>query len=221
MNTPLFPSTDVFNEVLQKIIPCKPVDDIEQLITHFLQCAQPVPTHQALTFNPYTPQIYLLTEGVVHLHRQSDHLLLSSIYARHVIGLAELLHPVGKTYLRREPECKISAVSRETVLSILNESPVLWSSVSRLLAYHLHFSSLRDLHLINHHAYDAVRGKLIELMSAPIAIRRRLSALRYIQERTTLSRSMILKLLSELRMGGYIEMKRGCLTSISILPLHY
>ncbi|CAI8979795.1 helix-turn-helix domain-containing protein [Pseudomonas chlororaphis] len=212
---------DTFDEAFQKIIPYKPLDCINQLISVFSPKAQLIPAHRSLSFSPRAPRVYLLTEGVVHLHRQSDHLLLSSIYARHVIGLAELLHPVGKIYLRREPDCQISSISGEDALDILNGSPMLWSPVSRVLAYHLHVSSLRDLHLNSPHAYDAVRGKLIELMNTPFAVRQRLSVLRYIQERTTLSRSMILKLLSELREGGYIEMKKGCLVSISLLPLHY
>ena len=212
---------DPFNDALQKIIPHKPSDTISDLITLLLPEASPITTRRSRQFNKNNPQIYLLLQGTVHLHRQSDDLLMTTIYAPHIIGLAELLHPVGKTYLHLDKGCEIHAIAGNKVLQILNAQPMLWADAARILAYHLQFASLRDLHLLNNHAYDAIRGKLLELMNASESTRKEYSALRYIQERTKLARSTILKCLSDLKTGGYIGMEKGHLTQIFTLPHRY
>jgi hypothetical protein len=212
---------DPFIDALQKIIPHKPSEIISDLLALLLPEASPITARRSRQFSKSNPQIYLLLQGAVHLHRQSDDLLITTIYAPHIIGLAELLHPVGKTYLHLDKGCEIHAIAGSKVLQTFNDQPMLWADVARILAYHLHFASLRDLHLLNNHAYDAIRGKLLELMNTPETTRKEYSALRYIQERTTLARSTILKCLSDLKTGGYIEMEKGHLTQIFTLPLRY
>ncbi|MGO4744570.1 helix-turn-helix domain-containing protein [Serratia quinivorans] len=215
------PDNDHFNDALQKIIPHKPSDIIAHLIAELQPEAVAVTARRSRQFSSKNPQIYLLLRGAVHLHRQSDDLLMTTIYAPHIIGLAELLHPVGKTYLHLDRDCEIHVVAGGKVLQKLDQQPMLWADVSRILAYQLHFASLRDLHLLNNHAYDAIRGKLLELINAPENTRLEYSALRYIQERTTLARSTILKCLGDLKTGGYIAMEKGHLTQVFNLPQRY
>jgi hypothetical protein len=214
-------ANDHFNDALQKILPHKPHDIIADLMAALQPEASAITARRSRQFSGKNPQVYLLLRGAVHLHRQSDDLLMTTIYAPHIIGLAELLHPVGKTYLHLDKDCEIHAVAGAKVLQKLNEQPRLWADVARILAYQLHFASLRDLHLLNNHAYDAIRGKLLELMNAPASTRSQYSALRYIQERTTLARSTILKCLSDLKTGGYIAMEKGHLTQVFNLPQRY
>lgn len=215
------PGNDHFNDALQKIIPHKPSDIIARLMAELKPEAVEVTARRSRQFSGKNPQVFLLLKGAVNLHRQSDDLLMTTIYAPHIIGLAELLHPVGQTYLHLEKDCEIHVVAGSKVLQKLDQHPMLWADVSRILAYQLHFASLRDLHLLNNHAYDAIRGKLLELINAPESTRLDYSALRYIQERTTLARSTILKCLSDLKTGGYIAMEKGHLTQVFNLPQRY
>ena len=43
----------------------------------------------------------------------------------------------------------------------------------------------------------------------------------YILEKTRLSRSRVIKILGDLRIGGYIEINRGILIKINKLPENY
>jgi hypothetical protein len=43
----------------------------------------------------------------------------------------------------------------------------------------------------------------------------------YVQEKTLLSRSGIMKMLSDLKRGGHIEVERGVLIAVNKLPVKY
>ena len=70
-------------------------------------------------------------------------------------------------------------------------------------------------------AYEIVRVQLQELMSEPAEYRHDVSAAQYIQQKTSLSRSSIMKILAQLKKGGYISIENGILLTIEHLPLKY
>ena len=64
-----------------------------------------------------------------------------------------------------------------------------------------------------------MRDHLQEMSQLPEETRMRISILDYIQERTHLSRSSVLNVLSALKNGNYIEFKRGgYLVNLNKLP---
>ena len=64
-----------------------------------------------------------------------------------------------------------------------------------------------------------IRNLLLEMMLLTEETRQRVYILEYIQDRTHLSRSSILNVLSALKKGGYIAFARGgYLQSIASLP---
>lgn len=64
-----------------------------------------------------------------------------------------------------------------------------------------------------------IRNHLEEMILLPEETRKRVSILDYIQDRTHLSRSSVLNVVSALKKGGYIDFERGgYLTSINKLP---
>lgn len=66
-----------------------------------------------------------------------------------------------------------------------------------------------------------IRSLLIEMSNEPDEIIRNYSIEKYISERCYLGRSGIMKILSDLRKGGYVEIKRGKLIKIIKLPEKY
>jgi CRP-like cAMP-binding protein len=97
----------------------------------------------------------------------------------------------------------------------------LWEHFARLLMYsasrvYEHCAMISQLS-----AYDIICTQLVELMQEPESIREHTTAANYIKSRTWLSRSGIMRILSELRTGGYITMQRGVLQEINHLPLKY
>ncbi|WP_244207820.1 helix-turn-helix domain-containing protein [Rahnella inusitata] len=52
-------------------------------------------------------------------------------------------------------------------------------------------------------------------------MRENIAAANYIQLKTQLSRSTIMKVLAQLKQGGYVKIDNGILKEISHLPLRY
>ena len=67
-------------------------------------------------------------------------------------------------------------------------------------------------------SYDIIKSQLIELMSENEKYRNSITAENYIRDKTNLSRSGIMRILSELKEGGYIEINRGILMMVHQLP---
>ena len=77
----------------------------------------------------------------------------------------------------------------------------------------------RDDLVLQQRTYSVIRNHLMEMLLLSEETRLRVSMLEYIQDRTHLSRSSILNVLSALKKGGYIESARGgYLQSITSSP---
>lgn len=97
----------------------------------------------------------------------------------------------------------------------------LWHDVARFLAYRLMVMCVRDRELVGVDSYLKVRALLIEIWAYPDEYRQSINVLNFVQRRTGISRSRTLKLLSELKKGGYINIENGRLISIWKLPAAY
>ncbi len=69
--------------------------------------------------------------------------------------------------------------------------------------------------------YELICNLLLSLSAESFEIRATTTALEYIQERSLLSRSGIMKTLATLKEGGYIVIKKGLLISINSLPKRF
>lgn len=208
----------------------RPEAAIRRLVEAFLPASRHVhlrpnrphvlgPGHQAL---------WLLTHGRIDLLRPHDGLILTTVHAPYVIGLSNMLHPHQSCLLQLSGECPspvlsahLRTVSPEAVEALLATQPALWQDVAGVLAYAVQFSAERDARLTTARAYDTVRALLQELMWGPEELRRQVSAMGYIERRTTLSRSAVALILKSLRDGQYIVMNQGRLLAINHLPEAY
>jgi len=70
-------------------------------------------------------------------------------------------------------------------------------------------------------AYEMIRQQLIKLMDEDESYRNAITAERYIREKTQLSRSGVMRILADLKTGGFIEIEDGRLVKINKLPARY
>jgi CRP-like cAMP-binding protein len=164
------------------------------------------------------PQLYLFKAGEISILRSSDGLLMVTVYDAHLFGIAEMLQPMRTHGLRAEIDCTILRIDAEDALPILRDQN-LWEDVTRLLSYHTAYMTYRDELVVQQRTYSVIRNHLLEMILLPEETRMRTSMLDYIQDRTHLSRSSILNVLSALKKGKYIQFIRGgYLQHIESLP---
>ncbi|MDA8480306.1 helix-turn-helix domain-containing protein [Citrobacter sp. Awk 4] len=163
-------------------------------------------------------QLYLFIEGELSILRASDGLLIATLYDPHLFGLAEMIQPVRGHILRAEQDSTILRVDAQKAADVFRREG-LWEDVAALLSYHSAYLFYRDALIVQQGTYSVIRSHLQEMILLPEETRMRTSILEYIQERTHLSRSSVLNVLSALKQGGYIAFKRGgYLTELTDLP---
>lgn len=163
---------------------------------------------------------YVLIEGSVSVHRRSDELVLTTIQSPTVIGLGTNLPEVNSVFLKTLTECTIGVLPREQVMAIVEEHN-LWKPLANHLMVILNKLYVTNRQLIGTSAYETIRIQLLLLMNEPDDYREAKFVAQYIREKTLLSRSGIMKILSQLRQGGYIEIENGILKKVNKLPAKY
>ena len=201
--------------------PIRPEQSIQRLLALLIPSAEKVnvaPRKRITWTHKNEPQLYLFLEGELSILRASDGLLIVTFYEPHLFGIAEMIQPVRGHLLRAETESTILSINAKMAMDIFRQHQV-WEDVTALLSYHMAYLFYRDALLMQQSTYSVIRNHLQEMGQLPEETRMRMSILEYIQERTHLSRSSILNVLSALKSGNYIEFKRGgYLTEINHLP---
>ena len=200
----------------------KPFDHIENLISHVLPFAERTVVSKGDIlhyFHQDARQCFLLLRGSVALHRQGDGIVLNSESAPFVLGVSSQLTG-EQLYVRALETSELASVSLECFNQIVANAD-LWKHFARLLVYTISRIYEHCAQISQMSAYDIIRFQLVELIQEPDAIRKTITAAAYIKSRTYLSRSGIMRILAELRTGGYITMQRGILLEINHLPRKY
>lgn len=160
---------------------------------------------------------YLLLKGNVTVHRRSDDRLMTTATGPMLIGLGNLNRLEMDAYIKTLIPSEIAALKMTDVYDTVS-SCQLWEVVAKhmmVVAGKLfHYSE----QLTTPSSYDIVCAQLNELFNESPGIKNNTTAERYIREKTRLSRSGIMRILSALREGGYIELNRGILVNIIRLP---
>lgn len=201
----------------------KPIGAIEVLFSHFLPLSKEVATKNKQEINYSSNKIrkcFLLHAGNVSLNRSIDGMMLNSESAPFVFGLSTQLTDHDYLFIRSHETSKISWLPLEVANQCIAENN-LWRPLTELLIYNVtriydHCTKISSLS-----SYDIIRYQLYELMSEPEAIRLSITIANYVQSRTFLSRSTIMKILAQLKSGGYIITNKGLLLTINQIPLKY
>lgn len=162
----------------------------------------------------------VLHKGSVALHRRGDGMVVTSERAPFILGLDNQPGTCDTMYLHCQEECEVSFISLTRVNDIIAKEN-LWKPFVEVLLYITSqvFEHCTQVHQMS--AYDIIRYQLYELLKESETVRMNTTVGKYIKSRTYLSRSGIMRILSELRIGQYIRIERGILMGITHLPKKY
>ncbi|WP_312951732.1 helix-turn-helix domain-containing protein [Superficieibacter sp.] len=171
-------------------------------------------------------KIVLLLEGICSCCHKESQLHLGSMFAPSMLGMLDSyartfnVSAWPEHYVIAETDCKGYSILLADFLELADRFE-LWHDVARILLHRLMIMSAREQELVGVDSYIKVKAQLIEVWAYPEAYRKRINILNFIQQRTGLSKSRIMKLLSELKKGGYIDIDAGKLTDLKKLPVAY
>lgn len=166
---------------------------------------------------PATSHVWFFLQGDFRIIRRSNGLVMYAGTAPTIFGMWELFRYNGEVALVAESDCTgitMPVDCFKSLLGIYNG----WPLVSEFIMYSFHLLAIRDKYLIANDSYSIICYYLQEIMDHPAAERKKINIQKYIQERTLLSRSGILRIISELRKGDYIDVEDGTLRHIKNLP---
>ncbi|MNH71823.1 putative DNA-binding transcriptional regulator [compost metagenome] len=179
-----------------------------------------LPGTRLYLFKEGEPYCYLIRSGICKLHHGPDEILINVMYVPSIIGVGGALAANAALFLHPQTISEIAIVPTQEIRQIIARDN-LWEQLSR----HIYRVTKRFFMLSSYlnapTAYEILRFQLLELMHEPAEFRENISAAQYIQQKTRLSRSSIMKILSQLKQGGFVKLDNGILKEICHLPLKY
>ncbi|WP_439291843.1 MULTISPECIES: helix-turn-helix domain-containing protein [Rahnella] len=147
---------------------------------------------------------------------------IKTVSAPYIFGMAQVLYPekMGLLAIEHISDGVIYRLESQRAIEIISKKQC-WSSLAHFLAFQVGFLSSRYYDISHRSSYLVIKSLLLEMNNEPDEIIQNYSIEKYISERCYLGRSGIMKILSDLRKGGYIEIKRGRLIKINKLPEKY
>ena len=163
---------------------------------------------------------YLIRSGICKLHHGPDEILINTMYIPGIIGVGGVLAANRMLFLQTHTSAEIAIANTQEIRQIIARLN-LWELLSRHIYRVTNRFFMLSSYLNSPTAYEILRFQLLELMSEPVEFRENISAAQYIQQKTRLSRSSIMKILSQLKQGGFVRLENGTLKEICHLPLKY
>ncbi|HBE9178834.1 TPA: helix-turn-helix domain-containing protein [Serratia fonticola] len=160
---------------------------------------------------------FLLYGGTCIAKRTQDSLVLSTIRSPSIVGLQDVFHVKSDVHLLAIGDVEYGILSVEDFFCHV-ESKNLWKNICLMLMLSATRFSEYQRETVGISNYELICNFLTSLSIESFEIRATTTALEYIQERSLLSRSGIMKTLSSLKAGGYIDIKNGLLIKINSLP---
>lgn len=167
-----------------------------------------------------TKMCFLLLHGKGEVRRFGDSLIIGAIEAPSMLGVSELIPDPSNVFVQAKTAIEYLYLPVDEVLRHVDEHN-LWKSVSFFL---MHVCSRFNEYFKTNSGistYALICNLLRALNDEDFETRATVSAAKYILDRTPMSRSGVMKVLSNLNKGGYIVIKRGLLIRINELPAEY
>ncbi|PHM47887.1 helix-turn-helix domain-containing protein [Xenorhabdus miraniensis] len=162
-------------------------------------------------------KFFLLEKGYVNMRRINDALIIATSFSPYIIGIS--FYSGSEIYYSIElgPDCELYQIPRVNALNAIKKHD-LYREWMRIISYKMSFLYARDISIFRHGAKEVVCGLLSRLITLPDEFRENISAIKYIEQRCTLSRSCIQRILFSLKKEGCIEIIDGYLTKVIALP---
>ncbi|MDY0972468.1 winged helix-turn-helix transcriptional regulator [Siccibacter turicensis] len=158
---------------------------------------------------------YMVVNGWINVYRAADDLLILSVPGPTLMGIA-----IHEAYIITSTPCSIAAMPVEELHRHVQEKN-LWEQLARHIMVLTHKLYVYSRKLSAPTAYEIICNQLVELINEPESLRKEIAVERYIRDKTHLSRSSVMKILSSLRAGEYIVIDNGRLVEIRHLPSKY
>lgn len=160
---------------------------------------------------------FLLYRGTCVVKRSIDSLVLSTITAPCIVGLQGFFQVKSDVQVFAVSDIQYGTPIMEELLNYV-EDKQLWKNMTYMLMLSASRFSEYQNKTVGISNYELICNLLTSLSNESFEIRATTSALEYIQSRSLLSRSGIMKTLSSLKSGGYVVIKKGLLININMLP---
>ncbi|RDL14112.1 helix-turn-helix domain-containing protein [Serratia fonticola] len=206
-----------FSKILQQSMSTPFIDIILNSIKSIIKIRQGRPSQRFYLDQTDKKMCFLLYSGTCIAKRTNDSLVLSTINSPSVFGLHDVFHEKSDIHLLAVNDVEYGMVAVDDFLTYADEHH-LWKEISYMLMLSATRFSEYQRETVGVSNYELICNLLVSLSLESFEIRATTTALEYIQERSILSRSGIMKTLSSLKEGGYIVIKKGLLISINSLP---
>ncbi|RFU90776.1 MULTISPECIES: helix-turn-helix domain-containing protein [Citrobacter] len=156
---------------------------------------------------------YLMTEGEAVICSVTSQKIIARVDAPFIFGL----NMNQDIYLQTTSETIFNIIPATTMMSIIKEKN-LWEHMYYILRRYAYYVFRRERILNASSAYQIISALLHSLDEERDDVRYTTPVVTYIQDNSSLSRSAIYNIISELKNGQYIEVKRGILIKLNKLP---
>ena len=221
---------DVFDHYFNFAVKSKPMKAIEAIFSHLLPYGEKILLKKGERYRLNEESegigIILITDGLVSaINSESDH-FISTLYPPTIVGLSSGYSafynvPVTvRSTLYAETDATLCFVSLQLFVDIADENE-LWHHVARILAHRIIALLYKEKTYIGGDSYRIIRSLIQEVWLYPENYRLQISLPKFIQKRSGISRSRIMKILLDLKIGGYVDIVNGRLLFVGKLPASY
>lgn len=211
---------DEFNGPSQVEILKKPVHDYQvvmQALTPFAKFLDCTKNKKFMFVRSGKPVCYLVFEGRGLVCRNKDNLVISTTRSPVILGLTSVLFPLNEEYYwRPDKECVAMMIDVDVVRQVISEKN-LWQHLSTMLGYIAYRLNDHNVKLTARSGLSIICKQIYALMDEPIEVRRKVGLTNYILDRTLLSRSYVMKIVSEMKAQGKIVLEDKVLVKVGDL----
>lgn len=199
--------------------PEEEIKQLEEALEMYSESLELPMRHKLLKKHNNENVCYILKKGYFSFQQHTSDKIISYVYPPLIIGLGEIFTHCSVGYLYTETSAIVRRVTTSNLLHCLEENPYLWRNIVVILSYTIQRVFILNSQISAKDTYQIVRNFLMDLNEQPDEIKNSVSVSRYILERSHISKSMVMRILSELRKGNHISVnKNGKLSSINNLP---
>jgi hypothetical protein len=195
----------------------KPNDEMRLIISKWISSGaarivikSEIGIERVLSIKPNSDDFIFLTEGAMDIRRTSDDLVFCTAFAPYIMGGTD--HPQNKSFFYGEIRSHSVAyrIKKETAMAVL-EKYHLFRELWVVEKYKSEAIWRRDANLNSSSVKIAIAELLTILSMHPTEFRSSISIYKFLEERTTYSKSTIMRVINFYRSNGQLSIKNGLL----------
>ncbi|HGY3719450.1 TPA: helix-turn-helix domain-containing protein [Citrobacter gillenii] len=165
--------------------------------------------NEVIHFNNKNNECYFLTSGEVTIRKSGTGKMITRIKSPYIFGF----NYYPDSYIHTFSDAEFFVISTNKAIDII-ETKKLWKDMYYIANWHAN-RCYTMVHILNQKSSKMIIINLLKkLYLEPIEYRYTITALQYVQENASLSRSCIYNTLAELSSEGTIFIRRGILISM-------